>query len=353
MPDSQMNTTLRHTEYLLTTHNCVVIPGFGAVLRRRREARFDDDGRLLPPDSTYAFNSELRDDDGLLVSSVTRATGLSHNRAASLVAADVENMLRHLEDGSSLALGRIGEIMQDRDGGTIKFRAAQADMLSPLASWMPVVEKPCAERYVQSHGTVTGHVLRPRLDWRRMMRTAAAIAAIAIVAMVCSTPISVPKTGFASTALPKVSAPRPAYVPSQTPAVLSLVMDGTGCLDIDTAARNAWRREHSLSNIAEEEVAQVSAMSKPVAVAEPRKGGLRFNEADHYIVVVASLHNREDAERTAQDFNARYGCRTGISATGSYYRVYAATGATRRQAIDALSNPQIARFNGAWVTATR
>lgn len=338
-----MNTVLRHTEFLLTAHDCVVIPGFGAVLRRRRPAHFDNDGRLCPPASTYAFNSELREDDGMLISSVVRATGMARSRAAALVSEGVDNMLRTLDTDGALALGRIGTVIGDKEAGTLSFIPASADALTPLASWMPVVEPVAGKN--ETGTEAKGTILRPRrFTLRRIATSAAAIAAIAAVAIVCSTPISVPNARFASTALPEVSAPRPAYVPSQSPAVLRLVMDGSGTVAVDTAARTAWKAEH-----------RKGAEKTPAATAETEQpaADVRFNEKDPYIVVVASLHSRRDAEKTVADFSRRYGVRTGISTTGGYYRVYAATGASKAQALKALGTEAVKKFDGAWVTNVR
>lgn len=62
-----------HIEYLLLRHDCVVVPGFGAFINARSEARVDSEsGQVYPMMREVRFNSALVHDDGLLAGSFAR-----------------------------------------------------------------------------------------------------------------------------------------------------------------------------------------------------------------------------------------------------------------------------------------
>lgn len=340
-----MNITLTHTEYLLTAHPCVVIDGFGAVLRRRRPARYGKSGQLLPPDYVYAFNPEIVTGDGLLASSIARAEGITAIRATALIQADVEAMRRQLAADGTLALGRIGTLIAGTEGRTL-FQNYPADGLSPLASWLPVVAAPAeAAETAENDGTATAILTAPRRHrrLRRFMRAAAVVAAVAAAAIVTSTPITVDNANYASTSMPAVTAPRPAFVPATTPATLSLTYDGSGATAIDTAARAAYQAGKSTSTTTTATAAQAAQASATTA-------GLRLNENDPYAVIIASLTSREDAEAFIAQSKARYGGQYGIlvNQAGTRFRVYAATATTRADAQALVNSASIRRFDGAW-----
>lgn len=331
-----MNITLRHTEYLLTAHPCVVIDGFGAVLRRRRPARYDDAGRILPPDYVYAFNPDITIGDGLLASSIARAEEVTPLRAATLIQADVEAMRRQLAADGTLTLGRIGTLVADSDG-RILFRNYNADGLTPLASWLPVVPVPVSEtRHADTDVQDAEFVPHRHVRLRRMLRAAAAVAIVAATAIVTSTPITVSNANYASTSMPAVTAPRPAYVPSSAPIRLNLVYDGNGAIAVDTAARAEYQARFASAAAAE------TVRTTPDAP--------RLNETDPYVVIIASLTNRRDAETCVAQNRARFGGNYGIlsNADGTRFRVYAATAASLDSARAALNRQDIRRFEGAW-----
>ncbi|MGM9865476.1 MAG: hypothetical protein ACI30P_04280 [Muribaculaceae bacterium] len=344
-----MTTVLRHTEYLMTMHDCVVIPGFGAMLRRRRPSYCDEQGRLVPPGHSYAFNGALVEDDGLLVSSVARAEALSYARAAERVACDVDVMLRRLREDGRLAMGRLGAVTFDGDSGVMQYEAPAADTLTPMADWLPVVapvvEEVEEEAPARSHKPVPNRMVRRVV---RLARTAAAVAAIAAVAIVCSTPIEVGNAGFASTALPSVSAPREAYVPSVGVKSMEIVVDGSGSEALDTAARSAWQQTHVAADAAS---ILKSTDAADAAANEPNDAVSRFNSNDRYVVVVATHRTLKAAETTSAQFAGTFDCQTRVVRSGSVWFVVAASADTREEAVAALRTPEIQRFKDAWVAA--
>ena len=56
---------------LLYRYECVIIPGFGALLTQYHSARIDSDTHVLfPPSKTLSFNRQLQTNDGLLANHI-------------------------------------------------------------------------------------------------------------------------------------------------------------------------------------------------------------------------------------------------------------------------------------------
>ncbi|MDE5735443.1 MAG: SPOR domain-containing protein, partial [Duncaniella sp.] len=105
-----MNTLALHIEYLLLRHDCVIVPGLGAFLVHRDEARLEDGRRLLPPVRTLGFNSELTLNDGLLAGSVARRDSITYEAARQRIGQCVESFIHQLRESGTVPLGRLGTL---------------------------------------------------------------------------------------------------------------------------------------------------------------------------------------------------------------------------------------------------
>lgn len=346
-----MNTVLRHIEYLLSDHNCVIVPGLGALLATRYDAHYDDGtGLYYAPTRRYTFNSALTTSDGMLVSSVARSLNLDYDDAARLVDNDVAQLKTALDRDGEISLGRAGRL-EKSNGGTLSFVPYDRDCLSPLSGWSGTlnIDRAGTLSHYRERKIEAEKQLRPS-RFRRFVRTAAGAAAAILIAIVASTPITVNNTAQqASMSLPAVSAPKAAEAPKA---------------DIRTVEPKAVATPVAKAAVAQPE---------PVAVAEPQKNAApvaakpatpdvtestttssqpRFVDTDRYAVIVASLATRADADKFIQQYSSRTPSLTfGIDTTGRYFRVYAATGSTKEQAQKQTHNALIVKnFSGAWVT---
>lgn len=346
---------MRHIEWLLTTHNCVVIPRVGAVLAHYKSAEISDDGCcFMPPCRVYTFNADLKVTDGLVESSIARSLGVSHERASAIVAADVDTMIHQLHNDSHLSLGRIGTLWFDRDSETIEFRPFRRDGISHLASWLPDTSLAYfdsdrqEESAVSAAGTMAAKTASPL---RRFLKATAAAAVFAAIAFVASTPITVRNANYASTSLPAVTAPRTAYVPSMTTPMITMPRMADQPV-VDTAARSKY--QHDLRAAADEKAAPAAMTEKKAekpadnTSKPPQNTQVRFNEADPYCVIVGSLNSEEEAREHMARLSRNYPHPLGVLIKDGRYRVYAATGATKAQANAAVRSLS-GRFAGAWV----
>lgn len=128
-----MESIVLHIEYLLQQHDCVILPGIGALIASRIGARYDEEnGRFLPPHRQICFNSAVTNDDGLLVNSISRRSGLEFEEARSIMIRQLVALTRTLERDGETTLGKIGILRQEEEGN-ITF--------CPLTSGLSITEK--------------------------------------------------------------------------------------------------------------------------------------------------------------------------------------------------------------------
>ena len=171
-----MKKILRHIEFLLMTHECVIIPGFGAVLSHSLEASYDSaSGRWTPPTRAFAFNPELVHNDGLLAASIARREHISIAAASLLVDDAVKVMRRMLEAEGRVSLGMAGSISLESDGRMI-FTPGNSAMMSPSLMWLPQVAAPLLPGATIESGN-TGEDISRRMRLHRAMQRAGGWAA--------------------------------------------------------------------------------------------------------------------------------------------------------------------------------
>lgn len=337
-----MNLTVRHLEYLISRHDCVIVPGLGAVLARNVSAEESADcGRWTPPCRNYSFNGSLTETDGLLAGSVARALGISHERATELLADELVGMRRQLDHEGSLSLGRVGRLYRESDAGVV-FEPAEKDLLTPFATWYrPFELRPVAVATAEVSDDESLRKVAKLTPFGRFMRIAAAIIVLVAVGLAVSTPVSVEDAQYASLTLPAVTSPKKATVPAVTrPAEVTSEA---------VAATETVAPKLELSNRIEIPVAVAEKSVKAKAVKPA--SSIRLNDFDEYCLVVASLVSEEAAGQFILDESRRNpGLAMGILEQNGRYRVYAATGKTQAQALSAASNPKISRYKGVWVT---
>lgn len=118
-----------HIEYLLLSHDCVMVPGLGAFLVHETPAHYDaESGRFIPPGRSLGFTQALTLNDGLLAESVARRNGVSLDEARAFVDANVSSFRRQLSESSMLPVGNLG--VMSIDGESILFDPSDHSVVS-------------------------------------------------------------------------------------------------------------------------------------------------------------------------------------------------------------------------------
>lgn len=121
-----------HIEYLLTRHDCVIVPGVGAFIATETEACIDtENGVITPRRREISFNSSVITDDGLLTHSIARHQSLPYEEARRLVSSLIERMMADLDNEGESAIGMIGKLLKDAEG-LISFQPRHTTVYSDI-----------------------------------------------------------------------------------------------------------------------------------------------------------------------------------------------------------------------------
>ena len=94
---------------LLYRFDLVIIPDFGGIVSRKKSARFDRDSFIFsPPHKELSFNSQIKENDGLLANYVSDIMGVSYNDALKFIADEVHNWQETLKKEKRLKINQIG-----------------------------------------------------------------------------------------------------------------------------------------------------------------------------------------------------------------------------------------------------
>lgn len=340
---------IRHIEYLLSTHDCVVVPGLGAFLATAVSAEYvADRGMFKSPGRAYSFNESLAYSDGLLTMSVARSLGVEYQSACKKVSSAVTEIKKELEQNGEFTVGSIGRL-EVTAPGSLSFIPYEHDRLTPLNNWIGELKLGDREESATVHlaeaSSLAAHISRPR-RFSRFVRTAAGAAAAILLALVVSTPIRVNTpdgdTYKASTVVP-VTAPRCAVVPEAVTETDTLTNDEQNVKVTEVSEPETVKATSKVEN-------RVTASSAVENTAYA--GSVNFNEDEPYVLVIASLSTRQDAALFVANNSHRTGLKMDITDAGGKYRVYVATGETYAQASAQKNRPEIRRhFKDAWATA--
>lgn len=210
-----MNSIIRHIQYLIVHHDCVVVPGFGAFVAQFSPARISGRGAAIePPRRDISFNSALIHDDGMLISSVARKECVAYDVARRIVLQDVEAMRRMLEASGSLDMPRVGSFSLNGEGD-FRFTPAVGGVETLMYAGLPVIEfLPVVSHdaddvdYDLIIRNASRRMLRVRRVAMSVARYAAAAALLVGVGLTVSTPVPVDgKVDHASLSFPSLSAP--------------------------------------------------------------------------------------------------------------------------------------------------
>lgn len=366
-----MNSIASHVEYLLRKHDCVVLPGLGALLCRYVPASFaDEDGVTLnPPGRFMAFNGMLTESDGMLASSVARQSGVTFEAATRSVEAEVAQMRAQLALHGELQLGRLGKFISSADG-LISFEPDEiAGINGYFFGLRPISLRPFAMLHRPAAAKVAEPVLpvyqpepRSRHSWRAYAAgIAASLALLFTVGLYCLSPMSInTPTDTASLApavqVKKSTQTKPITIKKNQQLQVRQQIKGVPvrrAVSTDSVrmikggqkvtpgqpvknsqnvkpvkpngAVKAGKAEIvELPKQLDYKAKQVGTKVKPTSSVQPR-----LSASDRYCVIVASFATRSQAEAYVAQNG---GSNLGILEKDDKFRVYGATGSTRDEA---------------------
>ena len=95
---------------LLFDHDCVTIPGFGSFLGNYKSAQYDfKEQKFHPPSKQISFNSQIKDNDGLLAKNISKELDLPYDQAVKKIHQEVLTWTKKITT-ETIVLKNIGEL---------------------------------------------------------------------------------------------------------------------------------------------------------------------------------------------------------------------------------------------------
>jgi len=189
-----------HIAFLLTKHECVIVPGFGAFFAwENNTSERNSAGLFFPPSKTLTFSADINYDDGLLINSIAREQNLGQDDAIAITQGYVEEWRDTLQKGEMLQLPWVGKLKTAADGSNVFTPAPNLSCNAAVHGMAPVrmttlnkltapapknisqrPKAPSAELYSVSK-PVKKISKKPSVDKKIYIAVAAAAAVIAII----------------------------------------------------------------------------------------------------------------------------------------------------------------------------
>ena len=98
-----------HIYPLLKEYNCVVIPNFGSFVCRNISAKFSENHtQLLPPNKEIVFNKTLKENDGVLIKTISDQKNISYSESEKKINSWVKKINKKINSGKSISFQNIG-----------------------------------------------------------------------------------------------------------------------------------------------------------------------------------------------------------------------------------------------------
>lgn len=211
-----MFSIIEHIEYLITCHDCVVVPGWGAFIANYDASTYDATKNVMArPRRSIGFNASVSHNDGLLAQSLMRREGIGYNAAMKFIADSVTTFRQQLSLDGEVSMGRLGYFRRN-EGRFIEFvpfyHANGSDQFYGLGD-LEIKDVATLERDATAAEEESVAAIVPKernLFSRKAIRTAASVAVLLGLGVLLSTPIIVDREqqSMASMA-PALTAPQP------------------------------------------------------------------------------------------------------------------------------------------------
>jgi nucleoid DNA-binding protein len=120
---------IKTIQNLLFTHNCVIIPGFGAFIGDYSSAEVLGSGQFSPSIKRIAFNSDITSNDGLLVHEIQRRYNLPYDEANDRIEEFVRITGDTIREKRNIELSGIGTIYLTRENTLLFVPYREANFL--------------------------------------------------------------------------------------------------------------------------------------------------------------------------------------------------------------------------------
>lgn len=212
-----MFSIIEHIEYLITSHDCVIVPDWGAFIANYDSACYNSDSKVyVRPQRTIGFNASIVHNDYLLMQSIMRREHIDSDEARKFIVDSVATFRQQLSMGCEVSMGRLG-FFRRQTGQQIEFvpfvHTIASDKYYGLADVsiksVEILETELSQENEAAPKTIIGD-RRKNLFSRKATQIAASVVALLGLGIMLSTPIIVDRSDLDMASMaPTITAPQP------------------------------------------------------------------------------------------------------------------------------------------------
>ena len=298
-----MKNLVLHIEYLLTQCDCVVVPGWGALVVQHEKAQVCADRSIAPPRRWISFNPLLTHNDGTLAHSVMRAEGCSFDEAMQVINNHVNEWHDIIASNKSIEWPNIGAFHGQEDL-TLQFVEADNSVVNASLSLLSTLSMPLlvdilSKEEPEEEIEVVQHE-QPALRWYQSAWSAvASVAAVIVFMLFISTPVDnfQPTNDYANMVATEVLG---VYTPSI--ATSPVVQPEVAVQEEETTQDCEPVSDAQQDDVVTDAGNCVAMQNK---VIEPKNELVEVEqETPRYILVIGSLPTRALAEKQIAEFES-------------------------------------------------
>ena len=107
----------KYISELLFEYDCVIIPGFGGFIGNYTPARIQTSYHtFFPPYKSLLFNSNLKQNDGLLAVRISQGEKMSYSDALHSIGFLINSWNKQLNSGLTIEIDQVGKLFRDKEG---------------------------------------------------------------------------------------------------------------------------------------------------------------------------------------------------------------------------------------------
>lgn len=296
-----------HLAYLLTKHECVIIPDFGAlVVSPLASERSQMPGMFTPPRFFLGFNPDIRHNDGLLANLVAKDKQISYKEACKLMREWVDRIKNQLKEHKTIEFRWIGSFSLSEEQKVI-FKPAGQLSCNADNLYLPKFHASYLEDFIELHeienavSTQNGdgdHLSTPMR--RRFFSYTAGISAAVLALFLVATPLN---DRFDSS-LQNASL----FCHTNNP----ILSDTQSDIKINTEEEAAVT----------ESTLAIEVISEPATTEVTPPVEIKATPSKYYYIVISSLPTLTSAESTLKRFQANGFENADIISSEERHRIY-------------------------------
>ena len=184
-----MISLIQHIEYLMMYHDCVVVPGWGALIANNISS-VSKGCHIGCPSRVIGFNSSIKHNDGMLATSLSRRHGMTYEQSCKFIEDTITVFRQQLNAGVEVAFGHLGVFSLNKSGKMEFMPLSGVEMANEFYGLCDLEFNLLSQQRDENEPAQ----IVPVLNWRERLKVVSSAAAILALGILFSTPAIVDNT---------------------------------------------------------------------------------------------------------------------------------------------------------------